>query len=169
MSVFRGNPQDMDLDPEQRLYFIETSISNGWTDLSTIKQEFMESFSNPNFNWLNLAKKIDLFVDSSLYTEDEIKNYIKECLLEYLFPERKLSTSELDELAVDAKKILLEIEKNNQWIDYKDLYDHLVLDSKYSKLECYNLRRIDWKKIGVERRWSLRKYFDIGKFRLVKR
>ena len=163
--VLRLFKEDSGLDNEQVFYFLDQAIDQGSIDLLDLRKELLYALENVNTDWKQIAEDTGLLVNHEDYESFEIADYVKEWLWEYLFPEVKLSESNILEL----RKSVLELleAKRGIWSDAYDILHTLRLRSEFEKLEYYQLWLIDFKKNGIDRKEIRNKDRLIGLVRLI--
>lgn len=77
--------ENLDLDHEQRYDLFTNNIVNGFVNKDELKSEFQNALSDQNFDWLQLAKESELFIEPEKYTNEEIKEYVKSLIRSYLY------------------------------------------------------------------------------------
>lgn len=160
--------EEMDLDDEQRYHLLEGNVSGGYLKLNNLKQELKEALNKEEFNWIEFAKDNSLLVSPSFYNRNEIENYVKMWLWDYLYPEKVISEEQIDQLRDNVVTILKEHFENDGWVFSYDLYDTLKEDEKYKDLEYYNLWKLDFYDSDIEREPIEEKFQEIGYLRYKK-
>ena len=155
------------LDNSQVFGMLHRSIQNGSISLLDLKNEFEQNILE-NSNWIEIAKETNLLEDPTPYTNQELINYIKEWIWDYIYPEKALTERDIYELGDDATKILSNYLNNEGWMFSYDLHDLLKKNNKYSNLEYYNLWKINYKIHNLERKPIEEKEREIGYLRYKK-
>ena len=152
--------EDLWLPFEDSIGCIENEIKKKSINRNQLIEEFETVINDDNFNWQNLAKDSQLLITPEAYENFEIRNYVKWLLQDYLFPEKQLKPSLIQELNDDVQIILKKSENDNTWMFSYDLYNVLKTEGKYQKLEYYNLWKLNFK--NIERRSIINKDREIG-------
>lgn len=154
--------EDWWLPFEDSIGLINTAIHGGMINKGDLENEFLESVSNENFNWNDLAKESQLLIAPDLYSNVEISNYVKFLLSDYLFPQKILSLDEIQSLNKEVKNILKNYSSDNGWMFSYDLYEELKRNEQFKNLEYYHLWKVPFYNIGIERKPVNNKDKEIG-------
>lgn len=156
----------IDLDNEQRFYFLSKFLDENDANRGVIKKEFYQIISNEEFDLHRFVTDHDELIENiDLYTRDELVSYLKMWLWDYLYPEKILSKNQIDKLQQEVVSILKKCSGNKDWMFSYDLYDVLKEDKKYKDLEYYNLWKLDFYASNIERKPIEEKYQEIGYLR----
>lgn len=155
---------DSGLDNTQIFGMLEISIKNGVVDLHELKKELDESILG-DCDWVELAVQTNLLEEPNLYKNNELINYIKVLLWDYLYPENMLTTGQIDQLKKNVTAILQEFSENEGWMFSYDLYKTLKENEEYYDFEYYNLWKLNFYNSNIERKPIEEKYQEIGYLR----
>ncbi|KOY84540.1 hypothetical protein AD998_20315 [bacterium 336/3] len=155
--------EDMWIPFEDSLGIIDHEFSSEKKE--NLKTEFIEATVNQDFDWLRLAKDTLLLIEPESYSNLEIKNYVKFLLQDYLFPEQKISNEAINAL----KNIIINIfhQKPDNWIYSYDLYNFIIKEEAFKDIDYYNLWKIPFQKLNIERKPIESKEREIGFLKLV--
>ncbi|NJO00940.1 MAG: hypothetical protein HC880_03925 [Bacteroidia bacterium] len=157
--------EELDLDDEQRLDWLQDNVEGGFVNIKHLKLEFEEALSDSNFDWLNFAKSNSLLLSPSSYKNQEIANYVKSVLIDFLYPNEVLTKGQIYQLQTDVVTILKKYSKNDGWMFSYDLYDTLKENEQYRDLEYFNLWKLNFYNSDIERKPIEGKYQEIGYLR----
>jgi hypothetical protein len=160
--------EEIDLDNDQRFGLLTSNINSGYINFDELKNELNVALSTKEFDWVGLAKRANLLVNVELYNNLELANYIKGWLWDYLYPEKILTESDLEKLAMEVKTLLQKCNENNEWIFSYDVYQTLKNKVEFDDLEYYNFWKIPFTKWRIERKIDNSKDREIGYLRLAK-
>ncbi|MEW7278178.1 hypothetical protein ABW636_06250 [Aquimarina sp. 2201CG1-2-11] len=166
-AVLSSFSEDSGLDNTQVFGMLKISIEKGTISLDELKKELDNSIVN-ECDWVKLASETNLLEDPTLYSNQELINYVKMWLWDYLYPEKALTENQIEELEQDVVAILKGCSENRDWMFSYDLYDVLKEDKKYKDLEYYNLWKLDFYDSNIERKPIEEEYQEIGYLRYKK-
>lgn len=159
----------LDLDNTQRFYFLSKFLEDKDPTKEVLKRELHDIVTNTEFNLLALIlENNELLENPNSYSRDELINYIKGWIWDYLYPEKVLTKDQIQELSKDVLGILRDYSNNDGWMFSYDLYNSLKEKDKYRDLEYYNLWKIDFKNYNIERKPIEKKDQEIGHLRYKK-
>lgn len=153
-----------DLDINQNLSSLRLSVENGYLDFDKIKEELFESITSESTDWQEIALMSRLIPDVSLYSNEEIKDYVKYLIYDYFFAEKALSESQRILLFVESENILAN--ENNNWMYSKDILEKLRLIDELRDLDYFRLHDLKFKYLKFEWKYDLNKPYQIGYYRL---
>lgn len=161
LSLFQ---EECGLDNEQVFSFLRKAISKKQINISKLKEEYKHALKSDRTDWQQIAFETHLLIEPELYSSQEIAEYTKEWLWEFLYPENVPDQSFLS----DVRKEVLEIlgHQGGDWIDAIDLYNWLKKQYKYKSLQYYQLWYLDFNACGIERKEISGKDRAIGYLRL---
>jgi hypothetical protein len=136
------------------------SIDGGMINKVDLYNEFTEVMNNLNFDWTFLAKESQLLIIPEKYSNEEVKNYVKFLLQDFLFPEGKLTVEQILSLEETVEKILGSAERCNVWVNSYEVYEELRKIEQYKDLEYYNLRYIS---LYVPYQYNIKNSLQTGK------
>lgn len=131
--------QELELSREESLELFRESLADGVYNLEKLKIEIIQALNDPAFEWVNFAISNRLVWDKDSINEDDVINYIKFYLWDFLFPEKKLEEDTLSILIQDSLEILLSVKNNDGWILLGELYKDLARKIEYANLDYYNM------------------------------
>lgn len=76
--------QRLSLGREEALNCLKISINAGNINVSDLKIELEDAISDENFDWKELATKNELLIEINEYTNEEVKEYVRSLIQEYL-------------------------------------------------------------------------------------
>lgn len=156
----------LDLDNEQRFYFLSKFLDENDPDRKIIKEELHQIINDNNFDLHKFVLQHDELIENvDLYTRIELVSYLKMWLWEYLYPEAKLTDEEIDQLQKKVTAILKDHFEDDVWVFSYDLYDALKNNEQYQNFEYYNLWKLNFHNSDIERKPIKEKYQEIGYLR----
>jgi hypothetical protein len=91
--------ESMDLDDSQRNYLFRSNIDRGFIDRNALIKELDYAIHDEDFNWQEILKRTQQPIDSTKYNKIELTNYVKSLLYDIIFPEKKMSTDDLNKVS----------------------------------------------------------------------
>ena len=152
--------EDWWLPHNDSIGMLATAIDNLMINKQDLINDFIETTNDVNFDWISLATESPLLISPENYSNEDIKNYVKFLLQDYLFPERRLTEQEIEELNLSVENIL-KANNSDEWMLAYDVFEELRKHEQFKQLEYYNL----WKLPFVKKR-ILQKYIE-GKDREI--
>ncbi|WP_375604928.1 hypothetical protein [Flavobacterium davisii] len=146
---------------EDSIGSINYCINGGTISKENLISEYSSVMFDKNFDWISLATESQLLISPESYSNEDIKNYVKFLLQDYLFPERRLTEQEIEELNLSVENVLKANSSINEWMLAYDVFEELKKHQQYKQLEYYNL----WKLPFVKKR-IIQKYIE-GKDREI--
>ncbi len=157
--------EGLDLDDEQRLDWLQDNVEGDFVNIEHLKRELEEVLSDNSFDWIGFADTNSLILSPSLYKNEEIANYVKFVLMDFVYPEKELTTGQLEQLRKDVTSILQESYKNDGRLLSYALFDLLKENEQYKDLEYFNLWKINLYNSDIQRKPIEGKYQEIGYLR----
>ncbi len=157
--------EELDLDDKQRLDWLQDNVEGGFVNIEHLKLELEEVLSDSSFDWIGFAESNSLLLSPSLYEHEEIANYVKFVLMDFLYPEKQLTSDQVDNLRKDVATILQKSSKNDGWLFSYVLYDALKENEQHQDLEYFNLWKLNFYNSDIERKPIEEKYQEIGYLR----
>ena len=153
-----------DISNEQRFYFLSQYLKEQKENTVILKEELNSLLTDQGLDiWQFIADNQDLIENVYCYSRTELCCCLKVWFWDYLYPELKLTASQIDQLSIDVTNLLRENLTNSKWMFSYPLYDLLKTGYEYyGELEYYNLWKIDFEKNGIERRPIQYKEEEIG-------
>lgn len=148
IKVLTAFMEDMWLPYEDSLSIINREVSADEALRRKLIYDFIETTNDEAFNWNSLAKESQLLITPENYSNEDIKNYVKFLLQDYLFPEKALTNAEIEQLNLAVEDILKSNNSNNEWMLAYDVFNELKKQEQFKQLEYYNL----WKLPFVKKR-----------------
>lgn len=163
LNILTGN---LDLDNDQRFYFLSKYLKDNDPSKEILREDLKYVFSNKDFDLIKFISENDeLLENPEFYNREELINYIKGWIWDFLYPDKMLTEEAIQKLNEDVVAVL----KNHEgWVYSYDLYAVLKENEKYFDLEYYNLWKIDFKGLGIERKSTEEKEQEIGFLRYKK-
>ncbi|MCR6637500.1 MAG: hypothetical protein NVV82_00465 [Sporocytophaga sp.] len=163
-NIITGN---LDLDNEQRFYFLSKFLEDKDPSKEVLKRELENAFSNKEFDLSKFISENDeLLGNPDSYSREELINYIKGWIWDYLYPDKMLTIEQIEDL---SKDVLVVLKDTESWMYSYDLYFYLKEKEEYNDLEYYNLWKIDFRRLGIEREPINDKEQEIGYLRYPKK
>ena len=157
--------EGLDLDDEQRLDWLQDNVEGGFVNIEHLKLELEEVLSDNSFDWIDFAESNSLILSPASYKNEEIANYVKFVLMDFVYPENVLTTGQIDQLRKDVITILQESSENEGWMFSYDLYEALKENEEYYDLDYFNLWKLNFYNSDIERKPIEEKYQEIGYLR----
>ncbi|MFA0960935.1 hypothetical protein AB9P05_03960 [Roseivirga sp. BDSF3-8] len=157
--------EGLDLDDEQRLNWLQDNVKGGFVNVEHLKLELEEALSDSSFDWIGFAESNSLLLSPSSYNNEEIINYVKLALMDFVYPENVLTQEQISKMQIDVVGILNGYSVNEGWMFSYDLYELLKKKENYQDLEYFDLWKLNFYKSNIERRPIVQKYQEIGYLR----
>lgn len=157
--------EELDLDDEQRLVLLKGNVGGDFINIEHLKLELEEVLSDSSFDWIGFAESNSLLLSPASYKNEEIANYVKFVLIDFVYPEKALTTGQIDQLRKDVITILQESSENEDWMFSYDLYEALKENEEYCDLDYFNLWKLNFYNSDIERKPIEGKYQEIGYLR----
>jgi hypothetical protein len=163
--------EDLWIPYEDSIGSLNLSIKGGIINKENLIKEFEEAINNSNFEWRQLAKESELFIDVNSHTNEELKEHVENLLTFYLYPELELST----EQEISLEQAIVFILKNKsrggqEWVSLAELLSTISAKPEFSNIGSYHiwdlfLKKILYNKLPIERKPFDRKERYIGYLR----
>lgn len=150
---------------EDSIGSINWSITNSTINKEKLISEYLVVISKENFDWRNLAIECQLLIAPENYSNEDIKNYVKFLLHDYLFPEKILKEEQVEKLNFAIENILKKNKTNDDWVLAYDVFEELKKEEQFKELEYYNLWKLPFTKKRILRKHIVDKDREIGYLR----
>jgi hypothetical protein len=141
---------------------LTAAIDNLMINKQDLINDFIETTNQVNFDWISLATESQLLIIPENYSNEDIKNYVKFLLQDYLFPERRLTEQEIEGLNLFVENILKANSSINEWMLAYDVYEELKKHQQFKQLEYYNLWKLPFVKNRIIQKYVEGKDREIG-------
>ena len=156
----------LDLDNEQRFYFLSKFLDENDPDKETLTNEFNSILNNSEFDLPKFISDNDELIENvELYNRQELESYMCMLLYDYIYPDKILLDNQILQLLRDVISVLKDYEKNEGWMYSYDLYNELKKVEIHKDLKYYNLWKLDFNASNIERKPIEEKYQEIGYLR----
>lgn len=147
---------------EDSIGSINWCITHGTINKEKLVSEYLRVTSEKSFDWISLAKETQLLIIPENYSNEDIKNYVKFLLHDFLFPETKITEQEVENLNIAVENILKQNTENDGWMFSYDLYNALKKQDEFKNLEYYNLWKLPFLKKRILQRYIENKEREVG-------
>jgi len=150
--------EDLWIPYEDSIGSLNLSIKGGMINRENLVKEFGEAINDSNFNWKQLAKESELFIDVDSHTNEELREHIENLLTLYLHPELELTTEQeilLEHAIVSILK--KKFEESQEWLSSVQLLRMVKINPVFSNIGLYHiwdlfLKKILYNKLPIERK-----------------
>ncbi len=154
--------EDWWLPYHESISMLTTAIDNLMINKQDLINDFIQTTNDVNFDWISLARESQLLIIPENYSNEDIKNYIKFLLQDFLFPETKMTEQEVENLNIAVENILKQNIENDGWMFSYDLYNALKKQDEFKNLEYYNLWKLPFLKKRILQRYIENKEREVG-------
>lgn len=150
--------EDLWIPYEDSIGSINASINGGAINRKHLLKEFEEAIHDSDFDWKQLAKESELFINVDSHSNEELKEHIKNLLTLYLHPELELTSEQKASLESEIVSALkMRFGTDQEWMSSSELLGTIKTNPEFSNIASYHiwdifLNGILYNKLSVERK-----------------
>jgi len=141
---------------------LDLAIKNGMINKHELLCDFSMVMNDNDTHFIDLANQSQLLIAPEKYSNEDIKNYVKFLLQDYLFPEKAMTDEEIENLTFATENILKNSKSNDGWVLAYDVFKELKKRDDLKYLEYYNLWKLPFAQKRISQRYVENREREIG-------